>query len=148
MASRGCVFPYSYNLDIYINPLRHACYFQNMSQLYFRWSCHAKSRITWDASSEFGTYSICEQRRFRRACADPRSLAWTFAARLGDKYQIRLMRPISYVSYNKIHQGKTFSTKASNGCLAYDLSSLINLEVKCNLPVTRYNTDILMNSLG
>ena len=24
----------------------------------------------WTASSEFGTYSLCEQRRFRRACAD------------------------------------------------------------------------------
>ena len=23
----------------------------------------------WDASSEFGTYRLCEQRRFRRACA-------------------------------------------------------------------------------
>ena len=27
------------------------------------------SRINWTASSEFGTYRICEQRRFRRACA-------------------------------------------------------------------------------
>ena len=25
--------------------------------------------ITWTASSEFGTYRLCEQRRFRRACA-------------------------------------------------------------------------------
>ena len=25
--------------------------------------------IIWTASSEFGTYSLCEQRRFRRACA-------------------------------------------------------------------------------
>ena len=38
--------------------------------------------------------------------------------------------------------------KASNGSLAYDLLSLINLQVKCNLPILRYNTDILMNSLG
>ena len=27
------------------------------------------ARIIWTASSEFGTYRICEQRRFRRACA-------------------------------------------------------------------------------
>ena len=25
--------------------------------------------VKWTASSEFGTYSLCEQRRFRRACA-------------------------------------------------------------------------------
>ena len=37
---------------------------------------------------------------------------------------------------------------ASNGSLAYDLLSLINLQVKCNLPILRYNIDILMNSLG
>ena len=38
--------------------------------------------------------------------------------------------------------------KASYGSLAYDLLSLINLQVKCNLPILRYNTDILMNSEG
>ena len=27
----------------------------------------------WTASSEFGTYSLCEQRRFRRACASVQS---------------------------------------------------------------------------
>ena len=27
----------------------------------------------WAASSEFGTYRLCEQRRFRRACASPQS---------------------------------------------------------------------------
>ena len=37
---------------------------------------------------------------------------------------------------------------ACNGSLAYDLLSLINLQVKCNLLVLRYNIDILMNSLG
>ena len=29
--------------------------------------------IKWTASSEFGTYSLCEQRRFRRACASAQS---------------------------------------------------------------------------
>ena len=29
--------------------------------------------ITWTASSEFGTYRLCEQRRFRRACASAQS---------------------------------------------------------------------------
>ena len=29
--------------------------------------------ITWTASSKFGTYRLCEQRRFRRACASAQS---------------------------------------------------------------------------
>ena len=29
--------------------------------------------IIWAASSEFGTYRLCEQRRFRRACASAQS---------------------------------------------------------------------------
>ena len=32
-----------------------------------------RSNITWAASSEFGTYRLCEQRRFRRACASAQS---------------------------------------------------------------------------
>ena len=31
------------------------------------------SIINWTASSEFGTYSLCEQWRFRRACASAQS---------------------------------------------------------------------------
>ena len=29
--------------------------------------------LKWTASSDFGTYSLCEQRRFRRACASAQS---------------------------------------------------------------------------
>ena len=32
-------------------------------------SLRNEGNINWTASSEFGTYSLCEQRRFRRACA-------------------------------------------------------------------------------
>ena len=32
-----------------------------------------KREYIWTASSEFGTYSLCEQRRFRRACASAQS---------------------------------------------------------------------------
>ena len=38
--------------------------------------CGSDIRVTfpnWAASSEFGTYRICEQRRFRRACASVQS---------------------------------------------------------------------------
>ena len=31
------------------------------------------THIIWTASSEFGTYRLCEQRRFRRACASAQS---------------------------------------------------------------------------
>ena len=31
------------------------------------------SQYIWTASSEFGTYRLCEQRRFRRACASAQS---------------------------------------------------------------------------
>ena len=34
--------------------------------------CH-KIYIIWAAPSEFGTYRLCEQRRFRRACASAQS---------------------------------------------------------------------------
>ena len=32
-----------------------------------------ESKVRWTASSEFGTYRICEQRRFRWACASAQS---------------------------------------------------------------------------
>ena len=32
-----------------------------------------KMQMNWTASSEFGTYRLCEQRRFRRACASAQS---------------------------------------------------------------------------
>ena len=34
---------------------------------------HGFAKIIWAASSEFGTYRLCEQRRFRRACASAQS---------------------------------------------------------------------------
>ena len=33
----------------------------------------AKANTIWTASNEFGTYRLCEQRRFRRACASAQS---------------------------------------------------------------------------
>ena len=34
---------------------------------------HEERTYIWTASSEFGTYRLCEQRRFRRACASAQS---------------------------------------------------------------------------
>ena len=39
----------------------------------FRWNTQQTCLIIWAASSEFGTYRLCEQRRFRRACASAQS---------------------------------------------------------------------------
>ena len=33
----------------------------------------SQKQVIWAASSEFGTYRLCEQRRFRRACASAQS---------------------------------------------------------------------------
>ena len=43
-----------------------------------KWKSNSKfynslDNTTWTASSEFGTYRLCEQRRFRRACASVQS---------------------------------------------------------------------------
>ena len=37
------------------------------------WLSTSAILIIWTASSEFGTYRLCEQRRFRRACASAQS---------------------------------------------------------------------------
>ena len=37
------------------------------------WGKWTQLRTIWTASSEFGTYSLCEHRRFRRACASAQS---------------------------------------------------------------------------
>ena len=41
---------------------------------YIEWfKTYFQTRTIWTASSEFGTYRLCEQRRFRRACASAQS---------------------------------------------------------------------------
>ena len=39
----------------------------------FLWKSDHHKTYKWAASSEFGTYRLCEQRRFRRACASAQS---------------------------------------------------------------------------
>ena len=39
----------------------------------FKLTCNYGIIINWTASSEFGTYRLCEQRRFRRDCASAQS---------------------------------------------------------------------------
>ena len=42
-------------------------------RLCFQVALHTHSFIIWAAPSEFGTYRLCVQRRFRRACASAQS---------------------------------------------------------------------------
>ena len=41
--------------------------------LYFGFSANEPNNNNWTTSSEFGTNRLCEQRRFRRACASAQS---------------------------------------------------------------------------
>ena len=54
--------------------------FYKKAEAYHLWLCNVlpfpprcRNFIKWAASSEFGTYRLCEQRRFRRACASAQS---------------------------------------------------------------------------
>ena len=60
------------------------------------------SDVIWTASSEFGTYRICEQRRFRRACAsaqvtpEPSLLAHTSSESRGTvRQKARSLAPLN-----------------------------------------------------
>ena len=52
-------------------PYRHACHYDGITS--YSLKKKKKKKIKWTASSEFGTYRLCEQRRFRRACASAQS---------------------------------------------------------------------------
>ena len=49
------------------------CLFILHTLIYSFFSSPLMSAFGWAASSEFGTYRLCEQRRFRRACASEQS---------------------------------------------------------------------------
>ena len=46
---------------------------QRIISTYCSYFVHLACIAIWTASSEFGTYRLCEQRRFRRACASAQS---------------------------------------------------------------------------
>ena len=59
---------------------QHSNFIKNSShyfgcQVFFAFSCtfHQTENLSWAAPSEFGTYRLCEQRRFWRACASAQS---------------------------------------------------------------------------
>ena len=66
-----------YPLNLLGNPPWNNCSTKSQlqmqaTQLHILWDCLGVN-IIWAASSEFGTYRLCEQRRFRRACASAQS---------------------------------------------------------------------------
>ena len=79
----GCWLPpcffVSFGLGTYFNLLLGTGLLKNYGKCE-RWSfedlfmcLYQEKRIIWTASSEFGTYRLCEQRSFRRACASAQS---------------------------------------------------------------------------
>ena len=70
----------------------HAQPFRGARDLAFCLYVPLDSLLVWASSGGFG-----ETARMRR-------LAWTFAARIGDKYQIRLTRSICIIVF--VHRGK------------------------------------------
>ena len=79
----------------YMSPVKRICVFEHSVMTNFNCACPAIQRgqgsgFLSEGSSWYTAY-MSEQRRFWRDCA-MRRLAWTFAARIGDKYQIRLTR--------------------------------------------------------
>ena len=55
---------------VYLSSLFHTNHKENIYLLVYESRGHKKK---WAAPSEFGTYRLCEQRRFRRACASAQS---------------------------------------------------------------------------
>ena len=72
----------------------HAQPFRGATDLAFCLKVTLDSLLVWASSGGSG-----ETARMRR-------LAWTFAARIGDKYQIRLMRSKLYAGYKHIYQSR------------------------------------------
>ena len=84
----------SNRVDIRVSPVKWICVFEHSVMTHFNCACPAIQRGQGSGFLSEGfvwlTACMSEQRRFWRDCAD----AWTFAARIGDKYmyQIRLTR--------------------------------------------------------
>ena len=70
----------------YLSPAKRICVFEHSVMTNFNCACPAIQRGQ-------GSGFLSEGSSWLTACM--RRLAWTFAARIGDKYQIRLARPIS-----------------------------------------------------
>ena len=89
---------FMYLLDVYFHytsPVKRICVFEHSVMTNFNCTCPAVQRGQGSGflseSSSWFTACMSEQRRFWRACA-------SVAARIDDKYQIRLTRSIQCIS--------------------------------------------------
>ena len=87
----------------------HAQPFREARDLAFCLKVPLDSMLVWASSGGSG-----ETARMRR-------LAWTFAARIGDKYQIRLARPIYNPRYLTCKVTKKASVRAKDLCDIYNV---------------------------
>ena len=80
-----------------MSPVKRICVFEHSVMTNFNCACPSIQRGQGSGflseGSSWLTACTSEQQRFWRDCA---GLAWTFAARIGDKYQIRLTRSIYF----------------------------------------------------
>ena len=97
----------------------------------------------WTASSEFGTYSLCEQRRFRRACAsavspEPSLLAHTSSESRGTfRQKARSLAPLNgWACAVKIcHDGMLEDTNSLDAAQIYSKSQGIFPVLLCLPPL-------------
>ena len=89
----------------------HAQPFRGARDLAFCLKVPLYSLLVWASSGGSG-----ETARMRR-------LAWTFAARIGDKYQIRLMRPITSAIMELVQDSLVFIKRSFRDHIITDLMS-------------------------
>ena len=107
-----------------------------------------KKKMKWTASSEFGTYRLCEQRRFRRACASARG---TF------KQKARSLAPLNgcACAVKICHDGMLEDTNSLDGAQiilipsCFDLFTIMNkMSVGFPAYVNSLKTDVVsMNNV-
>ena len=81
----------------------------------------------WTASSEFGTYRLCEQRRFRRACASAQSRQNLRCSLIQAVSQARSLAPLNgWACAVKIyHDGMLEDTNSLDGAHIFEVNSWI-----------------------
>ena len=104
---------------MHLSPVKRICVFEISVMTNFNCACPDIQRGQGSGflseGSSWLTACMSEQRRFWRDCADAQMLAWTFAARIRDKYQIRLTRSI----YLNICPPPQHSLTADQGVASY-----------------------------
>ena len=121
-----------------MSPVKRICVFEHSVMTNFNCACSAIQRGQGSGflseDSSWFTACMSEQRRFWRACASAQSRC--FAARIGDKYQIRLTR-------SKWWLKNTFQGPSQHSVF---YSAWINMALPARVPW--YNKSTLLQSGG